>query len=379
MPPRRPTQANPWENKENSASASPNIPISVQSIEESLQKLNINDKPVVQQQEKTKSKEPANTDKAKVSDDQDDRPICVLDSKCYRKTAQHFLDYRHPSREKDTDAKPKQQPKQNPVPAQPDQDQLHQAVVIGYNNLVKAILAGKQRITTEEKRMLRLFRTENQITKQEHQRAVEASGWTTDEFEDGEKLAEIIGLVDLNEEMDFFRDVNAGDIHRLPVNPAKKLSKEHRNLFDQIAATFYQSIQNSDKNFTVEKVDVLVNRAMTQDFIEQRKQDPQNTFEEMNIYIGGSEEGIKNVIQYGIPDDNKKRKKPTISLFRNADSAVEASEDFGTEHVLMLKVLVNAKKNTAKKAVDKSTIVAAIPRYQVYFTSRDEEEREQES
>eukprot|EP00698_Gefionella_okellyi_P018097 TRINITY_DN539_c0_g1_i1.p1 TRINITY_DN539_c0_g1~~TRINITY_DN539_c0_g1_i1.p1 ORF type:complete len:446 (+),score=84.14 TRINITY_DN539_c0_g1_i1:81-1340(+) len=231
------------------------------------------------------------------ADPDDPRPVCMFGVKCYRKNPVHFKEFQHPWAEKAKKAKTDPAPvvatavapaaaapvvvASDPDPAalvktvsersalraqiealqkqlqtqaaQPAAAPVHTSALDAYRTIVKLALSDGI-VKADEKRMLRGYRKEHNITDDQHLEVLKQLGWTEDEYDDGERKSTEqllpeesailakggIGLV----------KIKGGD---------KKLSQQHEGVFATATAHFYQTMSKTGGNFTVEQVDVVVN------------------------------------------------------------------------------------------------------------------------
>jgi hypothetical protein len=62
-----------------------------------------------------------------------------------------------------------------------------------YKNVLRCALA-KNKVSVDEKRMLRTYRRNNNVSDQDHFRLLMQFGWSADEFEDGQKKDDDCGM-----------------------------------------------------------------------------------------------------------------------------------------------------------------------------------------
>ncbi len=114
----------------------------------------------------------------------------------------HFEEFKHPGHPQNVKvSKPKTTEKKKPkrsnslvlatssenIDETKKETKDEEPLTLAYRKLLQIYLA-KHTLSAEDKRILRAFRRENNITNEVHNQLVLTLGWTLDEFEDGEKV-----------------------------------------------------------------------------------------------------------------------------------------------------------------------------------------------
>eukprot|EP01118_Nematostelium_gracile_P014107 TRINITY_DN5443_c0_g1_i2.p1 TRINITY_DN5443_c0_g1~~TRINITY_DN5443_c0_g1_i2.p1 ORF type:complete len:289 (+),score=102.83 TRINITY_DN5443_c0_g1_i2:389-1255(+) len=285
--------------------------------------------------------------------------------------------------------------------------------------------------SADDKRLLRKHRTEHQISNEQHFLVLSLLGWTEEEWEDGEKKDED---VELEEEKPILADENGFKIILITRKDAQK-SKDHLNVFSKVCTKFYETMSKAQANFTVNKIGVVVNTKTKKKF-DEKKMLIQSELKKIGMELeeawgfhGTSSESIQKICASNFlhPDAikqmnaanqkgkkkkaaNKWMKEKPVELLDDgyfgkgiyfttfSDYALWYSEERNSDQVLLSKLLAG-KAHKCMRRMDGEGLVKGhhshvspkgneivifdpdqiLPRYIIYFESKEAEEREQES
>lgn len=121
-----------------------------------------------------------------------------------------------------------------------------------YKSVLQCALA-KNKISVDEKRMLRTYRRNNAIEDVDHFRLIQQFGWTADEYEDGQRKDDDC---DLDEERGL---LEKNQLTILSIKKAKNMPKEHDIVFSRVCAKFFQTMSKAQSNYIITEVGIIVN------------------------------------------------------------------------------------------------------------------------
>jgi len=132
-------------------------------------------------------------------------------------------------------------------------------VIDAYRTIVKLAVADGT-VNPDEKRMLRGYRKEHNITEEQHVSVLKELGWTEDEYDDGEKKQ--------TEQLHPQEAVllSKGGFGLISLKTGNKLTSLEENIFATAAAHFYQTMSNSGSNFSVVEISMIVHADMQKSF-----------------------------------------------------------------------------------------------------------------
>lgn len=216
--------------------------------------------------------------------------------------------------------------------------------VENYKNVLKICLS-KNKVSVDEKRMLRTFRRDHDVSDQDHFRLLLQFGWSADEFEDGLKKDDDC---DLDEERKVLENNGFAIIS---IKKGKTLTKEQDNVFSRVCAKFFQTMskvwdmnfilsylivvfyninfhQKAQANYTIVEVGVIVNSDLRKKFNLKLAEFKQAGYEDVEWgFHGSTRDSIKVISQTGFlhPDNLNKNKGiswcfPSFSRFNNRAS-----------------------------------------------------------
>jgi aprataxin and PNK-like factor len=380
----------------------------------------------------------------------DGRPICSYDDECYRKNPTHFKQFRHPrlmenrriEAEASNGSKPAvaavAAPSVSPaVLASPGALKRAGSSGVGlsasqmattavrpeielYKTAMKSVLGGQSKISSEGRKLLKMFRQTHAVTEQEHDVLLGQYGWTPDEYEDGEKNQ---ALFELDEERDFLRANGPEAFKIFTLFKHQKKNHQQESVWARASSKFYQTMSKAQANFVIKSIGLVVNAKVNATY-EARKaamftasggKVPIN--EEWGFH-GTSEASIQAIAATGfkMPDELKKLQKGKaakkgdkvtflddgyfgaglyFSLY--SDYALYYSEERGSSQILLCKVLTGKAFKCPdrmdgeglKKGYDShysplgNEIIVfkgdqVLPRYIITFEQREAHDPEQE-
>jgi hypothetical protein len=266
-------------------------------------------------------------------------------------------------------------------------------------------------VTGERKKMLLEIRKKEEITKEEHEQLLGMFGWTTEEYEVGEREPD--HDYDLKEELDVYKQENGFKI--LTLTHDQKLTKEQEAVWAKASAKFFQTMAKAQGNYTIKSLGIIMNTKLNKGFVEQKK-----AYEERDKKLGAitwgfhgsTPESIRSISKEGfkLPDELKKKKgKSKVELlddgyFGNgiyfsvySDYAMWYSEERESDEILLSALLQGETYQCTgrsdgeglQKGFDShispkgnEIIVFAqsqiLPRYIIKFEENEGQEREQE-
>jgi len=235
------------------------------------------------QDEKKKPALNTSSDSNDSSDNDESKPICMYDEKCYRRNPEHFKEFRHPnktakekkkkkgkgsfSQSQDTKNTAKtdaaktptiqniDKPVPSPLKKTLSTDDLRMSMrpqLEEYKAILKFALPGNT-ISAEDKRKLRQIRQEKNITPHEHDQLLGQFGWTADEYEDGEKQ---LDEIELDLERGILKDINGYHIHKIVEG---SMNKQEEVVWAKATSKFYQTMSKAQANYSIVSVELIVN------------------------------------------------------------------------------------------------------------------------
>jgi len=78
-------------------------------------------------------------------------------------------------------------------------------------------------------------------------------GWTSGEYEDGERII----IFELEEEREIFMDDNGFKI--LTLYPGQSMTKEQENIWSIATSKYYQTMSVAQGNYEIESIGVIIN------------------------------------------------------------------------------------------------------------------------
>jgi len=287
------------------------------------------------------------------SDGSKKKPWCVYGVNCYRKNPDHLKNFRHPTKKggdnnkKDNKPKPKKKDAKNKdaiktTTSNSDSDEDIKASsknttgssspssssssstpadkmkeikkdaadhsspdLENYKNVLRCALS-KNKVSVDEKRMLRTFRRNHNIDDQDHFRLLMQFGWSADEYEDGQKKDDDC---DLDEERDILENNGFAIIS---IKKGKNLTKAEDNVFSRVCAKFFQTMSQAQANYSIVEVGVIVNADLRKKYNLKLAEFTQAGFADVEwAFHGTTRDSIKVIAQSGFlhPDDLKKSEK----------------------------------------------------------------------
>jgi hypothetical protein len=180
--------------------------------------------------------------------------------------------------------------------------------LVNYKNMMRYCLSGFE-ITSDKKKLLLEIRKKEEITKEEHEQSLGMFGWTTEEYEVGEREPD--HDYDLKEELDVYKQENGFKI--LTLTHDQKLTKEQEAVWAKASAKFFQTMAKAQGNYTIKSLGIIMNTKLNKGFIEQKK-----SYEERKKNLGAitwgfhgsTPESIRSISKEGfkLPDELKKKK-----------------------------------------------------------------------
>jgi len=255
-------------------------------------------------------------------------------------------------------------------------------------------------------------------------------GWNEEEWEDGEKKDDDI---DLEEERKILEEDDGFQIIHITKADANK-SKAQLNVFSKVCTKFYETMSKAQANFTVSKIGIVVNTKTKRRYMEKKLEIKQDLHEdELDIeevwgFHGTSGDSIQKISASNFlhPDALKQlnaqaqkgkkkaakhnmKAKPVellddgyfgkgiyFTLF--SDYALWYSEERDSDQVLLCKLLPGKPYKCTKRMDGKGLVKGyhshtspkgnevvifdpdqILPRYIIYFESKEAGDREQES
>jgi aprataxin and PNK-like factor len=382
----------------------------------------------------------------------DGRPVCIYDDECYRKNPTHFVQFRHPKLNENK--RMEAAAKKGATPSAPivgnglsnapklmaspsgvgamkrtpstgvtsaDMSKSVRPEIELYKTAMTSVLGGQSKISSEGRKLLKMFRSTHSISEVEHDQLLGQYGWTPDEYEDGEKNQ---ALYELDEEREFLR-LNGPDAFKIfTIYKHQKRNHQQESVWARASSKFYQTMSKAQANFVIKSIGLVVNAKVSAAyeakrsamFVASGSKTPVN--EEWGFH-GTSEASIQGISATGfkMPDELKKMQsgkgkgkangKVTFlddgffgaglyfSLY--SDYALFYSEERDSSQILLCKVLTGKAFKCQdrmdgeglKKGYDShyspqgNEIIVfrgdqVLPRYIITFEQRDAEEREQE-
>jgi PBZ domain len=217
----------------------------------------------------------------------DTRQDCHYGVSCYRKNPDHFRQFRHPRGHMDADRydaihfappgaqaqaqapqaslqqPPRQQQQQQQAAVPGPRDALSVAAEI-YGKMLKSALV-KNRVTVDEKKLLRTFRRDNGVTDAEHAALLKRFFWSADEWEDGEKADDDVQLREEREKL----EANAFGLVHITREFADR-DKDKAAVFAKVSHLFFSTMSQAQANFEIAAVDVVVHPENRRKFEEAR-------------------------------------------------------------------------------------------------------------
>jgi len=357
-------------------------------------------------------------------EESEEKPECRYGATCYRKNPQHFKEFRHPGDEtndKQTISTTSTTPSISPTK---DTQNLSD-IVSSYQSLLQLTLT-KNKISTDEKRLLRQYRKKHNINDSDHFKLLKQFGWTEDEYDDGIKQDDDI---ELDEEHKILDDENGFAVIKITKKEANK-SKAHLNVFSKVCTKFYETMSKAQANFSVIEVGVIVNTKLKKNFSKKKMEINAYHNQEMKEdwgFHGTTRDSIMKIAQNGflLPDELKalskaqtkskksnsqpKHQKPIdllddgyygkgIYFTTFSDYALWYSEERNSDQVLLSKLLIG-KPYRCDQRMDGLGLMKGydchvspkgneivlfskeqiLPRYIITFVEKEAQEREQES
>lgn len=399
---------------------------------------------------------------------EDGRPMCTYDENCYRKNPQHFAQFRHPklleNRRLESEASSASKPSSThsvPISHVPSSStatssssstapsgaaapsmlrrlssggvglsasDITKSVVRPeielYKTAMMSVLGGQSKISSEGRKLLKMFRSTHSISEMEHDQLLGQYGWTPDEYEDGEKNQ---AAFELDEEREFMRTAAGTDAFKIfTIFKHQKRNHQQETVWARASSKFYQTMSKAQANFVIKSIGLIVNPKVSQAY-ETRRQTMQTASgakapvnEEWGFH-GTSEASIQGISATGfkMPDELKKlqggkgkaavAKKEKVTFLDDgyfgsglyfslySDYALFYSEERNSSQILLCKVLSGKAYKCPdrmdgeglKKGFDShyspqgNEIIVfrgdqILPRYIITFEQREAMEREQE-
>lgn len=397
----------------------------------------------------------------------DGRPICTYDEECYRKNPQHFVTFRHPklleNRRLESEASSASKPlaahtssishvpssshapsssaSSAPVGlASPSLMRRNSSGGVGisasdiaksvvrpeielYKTAMKSVLGGQSKISSEGRKLLKLFRQNHSITEIEHDQLLGQYGWTPDEYEDGEKNQ---AAFELDEEREFLRAASGTDSFKIfTIFKHQKRNNQQESVWARASSKFYQTMSKAQANFVIKSIGLIVNPKVSQAYEARRhemqaKSGAKAPVNEEWGFHGTSEASIQGISATGfkMPDELKKSqqgkgkavaKKEKVTFLDDgyfgsglyfslySDYALFYSEERNSSQILLCKVL-SGKAYKCPDRMDGEGLMKGydshyspqgneiivfrgdqiLPRYIITFETREAMEREQE-
>lgn len=308
-----------------------------------------------------------------------------------------------------------------------------------YKSAMKTVLGGASKVTSEGRKLLKMFRQNHSVTEVEHDQLLGQFGWTPDEYEDGEKNQ---ATYELDEERDFLRAAAANgqaDAFKIfTLYKHQKRNEQQESVWARATSKFYQTMSKAQANFVIKSIGLVVNAKVSSLYDARRasmlasasskpgaKPHATNVNEEWGFH-GTSEASIQGIAATGfkMPDELKKLQKGLKAPKKSAaaasgstkvtflddgffgaglyfslysDYALFYSEERGSSQILLCKVLTG-KAFKCSDRMDGEGLQAGfdshyspqgneiivfrgdqvLPRYIITFEQRDAVEREQE-
>jgi len=189
-------------------------------------------------------------------------------------------------------------------------DTENSPMIDSYKAVLKTALSSNT-ISVEKKRFLRQFREDHKISNEEHNMALGYLGWTSGEYEDGERII----IFELEEEREIFMDDNGFKI--LTLYPGQSMTKEQENIWSIATSKYYQTMSVAQGNYEIESIGVIINTRSQKKFEKQRNKlkilNPEYGEEKWGFH-GTSVASISSIAQGGFkaPEELKKDKKVKI-------------------------------------------------------------------
>jgi len=404
----------------------------------------------------------------------DGRPICTYDEECYRKNPAHFQQFRHPklleNRRLEAEALLATSPPPHHVTsscsslpstsststptsastasgtatstssAAPTLMRRNSSGGVGlsasdiaksvvrpeielYKTVMKSVLSGQSKISSEGRKLLKMFRQNHSITEMEHDRLLGQYGWTPDEYEEGEKNQ---GAFELDEEREFLRTATGTDAFKIfTIFKHQKRNNQQESVWARASSKFYQTMSKAQANFVIKSIGLIVNPKISTAYDSRRVEMQAASVTKAPVneewgFHGTSETSIQGIAATGfkMPDELKKMqqakgkataKKEKVTFLDDgyfgsglyfslySDYALFYSEERNSSQILLCKVLTGKSYKCPdrmdgeglKKGFDShyspqgNEIIVfrgdqILPRYIITFESREAMEREQE-
>jgi len=117
--------------------------------------------------------------------------------------------------------------------------------LVNYKNMMRYFLTGHE-ITGEKKKMLLEIRKKEEITKEEHEAMLGTFGWTTEEYEIGEREPQ--HDFDLKEELEVYKKDDGFQI--ITLTHDQKLNKEQEAVWSKVSAKFFSNNGESSRELS---------------------------------------------------------------------------------------------------------------------------------
>jgi len=298
-----------------------------------------------------------------------------------------------------------------------------------YRCVVQVILA-KNKITPDEKRLLRGFRHTHRLSNRDHLDILQEFGWTEEEYDDGERKPD---EVELDEEKAI---LEKGGFGFIKLSKDGKMTSQQEAVFSKVAAQFYQTMAKAQGNYSIKEVWIIVNKELKEKYNLKRGQLTAigSDVNEVLAFHGTSQASMEGIAKTGflppsqLPSLNvtektkstikkKKGKKAThfkaeelsitvlddgffgkgIYFSTYSDYAMFYSEERGSDQILLCKVIkgrsykckgrmdgADRKSNYDSHCSPKGNEIIIfepdqiLPRYVITFEFKEAEERMQE-
>lgn len=346
-------------------------------------------------------------DEEEEEDEEDDRPPCWYGANCYRKNPQHFKEFKHPG----VDDKPKKEkkvkkaattkkaaatkkaappapssavapapaaPAPTPTPSAPTPSSVASSPTTtstsstrggdssgkeAYRCVVQVILA-KNKITPDEKRILRGFRRTHNVPDKDHFDILQEFGWTEDEYDDGERKDDDI---EVDEERALLE--SSGGFGYIKLSKSRKMTAQQEGVFSKVAAQFYQTMAKAQGNYSIKEVWIVVNRDLQEKYRAKKSEltAAGSDVNEVLAFHGTSRPSIEGIAKTGF--------LPPTKLPSEKDSNSGGGGKKPAKAAASYKVVKNKKKKittTTSKSKNKKKVVVSEEEEELDITVLDD-------
>jgi len=152
--------------------------------------------------------------------------------------------------------------------------------IIIYRSLLQSTLLGTNKVSVDIKKLLAKHRNDNGISLADHLQLLGQFGWTPDEYELGEKEQED---VDLEIEREILKNPNGFQI--ISITSSQSNPKEEI-VWSKVTAKFFQTTKKGKANYTIEKIELIVNTSLKRAFDQKRNELSANSKARGNVQWG---------------------------------------------------------------------------------------------